>query len=131
MLGMKLNQPLCILCWVTALALSGVVLSVRGEDASQEKLPDGLKVIAIEARPAAVELKHKFDYRQLLIAGKLQSGETVDLTRMANRSKFRSPSAVSISRIPSASSAMCSRRFRAWAVTREPVTARRRAKQAS
>src|SRR3954471_3037461 len=79
----KLNQPLCFLCWLTALALTALVVAVRGEDAPQEKLPDGLKVVSIEARPAAIELKHKFDYRQLLIAGKLESGETVDLTRMA------------------------------------------------
>jgi hypothetical protein len=81
---MKLNQPLCILCWVTALALAGLVLSVRGDEGPREQLPEGLKVVAIEVRPAAVELKHKFDYRQLLITGKLESGETVDLTRMAS-----------------------------------------------
>jgi hypothetical protein len=92
---MKFNQPLCILCWVTALVLCGLVLSVQGQDATQETLPAGLKVVAIEAQPAAVELTHKFDYRQLLILGKLESGETVDLTRMATAA---SPgSAVSVS----------------------------------
>jgi hypothetical protein len=79
----KLNQPLCYLCWITALALAAIVATVRGEEASKESLPDGLKIVSIEARPAAVDLKHKFDYRQLLITGKLDSGETVDLTRMA------------------------------------------------
>lgn len=53
------------------------------DEPASEKLPDGLSVVAIEARPEKVELKHKFDYRQLLVAGKLASGETVDLTRMA------------------------------------------------
>src|SRR4051794_35712689 len=92
----KLNQPLCFLCWVTALALTALVVAVRGEEAAQEKLPDGLKVVSIEARPAAVELKHKFDYRQLLINGKLESGETVDLTRMAKATQESSAVTVSV-----------------------------------
>jgi hypothetical protein len=92
---MNLNRPLCILCWVTALALSAIALNVRGEDVPAEKLPDGLNVVAIEVRPAAVELKHKFDYRQLLVSGKLSTGETVDLTRMATPAQ--SGTAVSVS----------------------------------
>jgi hypothetical protein len=92
---MKLNRPLCIVCWASALALSALVLSVRGEDAAAEKLPDGLNVVAITAQPAGVELKHKFDYRQVLVSGKLDSGETVDLTRMAKPSQ--SGAAVSVS----------------------------------
>ncbi len=92
---MNLRRPLCILCWASALALSALVLSVRGDDAPTEKLPDGLKVVAIEARPASVELKHKFDYRQLLITGKLETGESVDLTRMAIASASGSVATVS------------------------------------
>src|SRR6478672_392143 len=80
---LKLNQPLCILCWVTALALAAIVATVRGDDPTKEQLPSGLNVVALEAKPAAIELKHKFDYRQVLITGKLESGETVDLTRLA------------------------------------------------
>jgi hypothetical protein len=52
-----------------------------------ETLPAGLKVVAIEARPASIELKHRFEYRQLLLTGHLESGETVDLTRMAKLAK--------------------------------------------
>jgi hypothetical protein len=72
-----------------------LVLSVRGDDATTEKLPDGLKVVAIEARTASVELKHKFDYRQLLITGKLETGESVDLTRMAAATASGSSATVS------------------------------------
>src|SRR5688572_20784561 len=93
--SMKLNRPLCILCWVTALALSAIALNVRGEEAAAEKLPDGLNVVAIEVRPAAVELKHKFDYRQLLVSGKLSTGETVDLTRLATPSQSGAAATVS------------------------------------
>jgi hypothetical protein len=81
------HRTFCVLCWLSALALSALVFSVRGEDAPAEKLPDGLNVVAIEVRPAAVELKHKFDYRQLLVSGKLDTGETVDLTRIARPSQ--------------------------------------------
>jgi hypothetical protein len=48
-----------------------------------EKLPAGLKVVAMEAYPSVVELKQHFDYRQLLLTGRLETGESVDLTRMA------------------------------------------------
>lgn len=53
--------------------------------AADEKLPAGLKVARVTAYPAKIELKHTFDYRQILITGHLESGETVDLTRMAKR----------------------------------------------
>jgi hypothetical protein len=92
---MNLRRPLCVLCWISALALSAFVLSARGEEAPAEKLPEGLKVVAIEVRPAAVELKHKFDYRQLLISGKLETGEIVDLTRMATPSQSGAATTVS------------------------------------
>jgi hypothetical protein len=78
----KANQPLCILCWVTALAFAALVATVRGDDPTAEQLPTGLKVVSIEAQPASIELQHKFDYRQVLITGKLASGESADLTRM-------------------------------------------------
>src|SRR6478735_11199055 len=80
---LKSNQPLCILCWVTALAFAALVATVRGDDPTAEQLPTGLKVVSIEAKPAAIELKHKFDYRQVLLTGKLATGESVDLSRMA------------------------------------------------
>ena len=71
---MQINKPLCILCWLVSLplALALLALTARG----QEQLPAGLTVASIEVRPAAVELKHRFDYRQLLVTGKLSSGES-------------------------------------------------------
>lgn len=47
-----------------------------------ETLPEGLQVVSLEVKPAAIELKHRFDYRQVVVSGKLSTGETVDLTRM-------------------------------------------------
>src|SRR5436305_14873975 len=81
---MKLNKPLCVLCWLASIpfALALMALDARG----QEQLPAGLNVASIEVRPAAVDLKHRFEYRQLLVTGKLNTGESVDLTRMAKPS---------------------------------------------
>jgi hypothetical protein len=78
---MKINRPLCILCWIVTLPLALMLLASPAN--GQEQLPPGLNVVSIEARPATIELKQHFDYRQVLITGKLDSGETVDLTRMA------------------------------------------------
>src|SRR5262249_11863029 len=80
---MSYKQPFCILCWITALIAMSFAIVARGADVPGETLPAGITVVRSKARPASVELKHKFDYRQLLITGKLQTGETVDLTRMA------------------------------------------------
>ena len=82
---MKSNRLFCVLCWIAGLSLAATLglASLATNARGQEKLPDGLNVIAIEAQPAAVELKHRFDYRQVLVLGKLDTGEVVDLTRMA------------------------------------------------
>jgi hypothetical protein len=54
---------------------------------AQEKLPPGAKVIKVEAQPAAVTLKGPFDYVQLLVVGQLDSGERIDVTRIATLDK--------------------------------------------
>ena len=51
--------------------------------AEAEKLPPGAKVVKIEVLPGQIDLKHRFDYRQLLLTGVLASGETLDVTRLA------------------------------------------------
>ena len=71
----------CWLCWLTALPIALMLLALQ--TARGEELPAGLKVVALEVRPTSVELKHKFDYRQILVTGKLDTGESVDLTRIA------------------------------------------------
>ncbi len=49
---------------------------------ADETLPPGAKVVAIEARPTSIDLKHRFDYAQLLLTARLESGERVDVTRL-------------------------------------------------
>jgi hypothetical protein len=68
--------------WLVAVAAMTLTLAGTGVRA-QEKLPPGAKLLRVEAQPAAVELKHPFEYRQLLLIGELASGERIDVTRMA------------------------------------------------
>jgi hypothetical protein len=79
--NMHCKRTYCWLCWVTAIPLALMLMALAA--AQGEELPAGLKVVAIEVRPSAVELQHRFDYRQMLITGKLETGESVDLTRIA------------------------------------------------
>src|SRR5688572_13306285 len=78
---MHTKQTFCWLCWLTAIPLALVLMAITS--ARGEELPAGLKVVSIELRPATAELKHRFDYRQILVTGKLDTGESVDLTRIA------------------------------------------------
>lgn len=48
-----------------------------------ESLPEGTKVVSLSAEPAAVELKRRNDYAQLIITAHLDNGDTVDVTRLA------------------------------------------------
>lgn len=50
---------------------------------TQESLPPGAKVVKVEAKPAAIDLKHPYDYRQVLLTGVLDNGDRLDVTRMA------------------------------------------------
>ncbi|MDB5313638.1 MAG: hypothetical protein JWO38_7840, partial [Gemmataceae bacterium] len=60
-----------------------LLLAAPGFAAAQEKLPDGAKILKLEARPAAVTLTGPFAYAQLLVTARLDSGEAVDVTRIA------------------------------------------------
>ncbi|MFM8274021.1 MAG: DUF1549 domain-containing protein, partial [Gemmata sp.] len=50
---------------------------------AQDKLPDGATVARLDVRPAKVELKGPFAYSQLLVLATLDTGETLDATRIA------------------------------------------------
>lgn len=77
---MHSNKLFCWLCWVVA--MFALAIQVRGES-----LPEGLKIVSMEAIPAKIDLKDRFDNRQLLVLGKLDTGETVDMTRIAKQSQ--------------------------------------------
>ena len=66
---------------IVAFGLATALCTVaHGEE---EQLPAGLKVVAVESYPQQIQLSHRFDYRQVLLTGRLENGETIDLTRMA------------------------------------------------
>lgn len=79
------RRPLCVACWATAIAIASCIAisGLAAHSHGQEKLPDGLTVVAIDASPQKVELSHPLDYRQLLLVGTLDDGQQVDLTRIA------------------------------------------------
>jgi hypothetical protein len=61
---------------------------------AQEKLPPAAKLTKIDVRPSSVTLNGPFSYSQLLVTGTLDSGETLDVTRIA---KVEVPSCLAIS----------------------------------
>lgn len=60
--------------------------AAAADNPSPGNLPAELKIVGLEVRPAQFELSQPFDYRQLLVSGKLDTGESVDLTRHAQAS---------------------------------------------
>lgn len=49
---------------------------------SAEQLPKQAVVASLDVQPKSIELTDRFDYAQLLVTGKLATGETMDVTRM-------------------------------------------------
>jgi hypothetical protein len=91
---MKSKRIACVLCWLAGSALLLLAAGSQRGDAA-ETVPDGIKIVALESFPPAVELSHRFDYRQLVVMGKVASGESVDLTRIAKMSA--APAIISVS----------------------------------
>jgi WD40 repeat protein/mono/diheme cytochrome c family protein len=57
---------------------------LRGDDRQEkEALPAGAKVSSIQVVPASITLSTPVEYAQILVSAKLATGETVDVTRMA------------------------------------------------
>ncbi|TXT37890.1 MAG: WD40 repeat-containing protein [Planctomycetota bacterium] len=52
------------------------------EKPETESLPNGAKVVGLEVIPATIKLTSPFDYVQLLVTAKLDSGDRVDVTRL-------------------------------------------------
>ncbi len=74
-----------ITCAFWTIACGAVVLGMAAAASAQEaeKLPPGRKVVRLETQPASIELKHQYDYRQLLLTGHLDNGDQIDVTRIA------------------------------------------------
>ncbi len=52
------------------------------ESVETEVLPKGAVIASLDVQPKEVRLGNRFAYVQLLVTGKLKSGETIDVTRM-------------------------------------------------
>ena len=64
----------------------GLVPAKQDEAVETETLPSGSTVASLEVEPKEVLLNGRFSYVQLLVTGKLASGETIDVTRMVDPS---------------------------------------------
>ncbi len=62
------------------LALVGLAVPAL---AAKEELPEGAKIVSLEANPAQVELNGKYAYAQMIVTASLASGDRLDVTRMA------------------------------------------------
>src|SRR5438309_47258 len=68
---------------LTAVLALAAALTTTAAAPAQEKLPPGAKVVRLEVFPKTIDLKHPFDYRQVLLTAVLQSGDRIDVTRTA------------------------------------------------
>jgi hypothetical protein len=81
---MKLDRFARRGCWCSVAALLALTVSAS---AAEEKLPTNAKVARIEALPAAITLKTPFEYTQLFLTAQLESGDRIDVTRLAQIEK--------------------------------------------
>ena len=85
-----------------ALAIT-LALFTGAAPAQEEKLPPGAKVVRLETLPQSIDLKHRFDYRQVLVTAVLQTGERVDVGGPSSAAVVEElPGSVSGPRLPSA-----------------------------
>jgi hypothetical protein len=73
--------------WLASLGLVSPLLA-------QEKIPAGAKLTHLSVQPANVELQHPYEYRQLIVSGTLDTGDTIDVTRLV---QVAAPASVKLS----------------------------------
>ncbi len=56
--------------------------AAKADDVPAEKLPAGATLTKLEVQPAKVQIAGKFDTVQLVVTGRLASGDAIDVTRM-------------------------------------------------
>ncbi len=85
--SVRVRWAACLLVGTIGLPLSAAADPAKeaADEAPKatESIPDGRRVTAIEVFPSAVEIADRYRYRQILVTGVLDSGERVDLTRLA------------------------------------------------
>jgi hypothetical protein len=66
----------------SSLASTGTVAPKQADVVEPESLPAGAKLVSLDIQPPVVQLNTPFAYTQLVVTGKLESGESIDVTRM-------------------------------------------------
>lgn len=74
--------------WLATLVAAAAGSAARAGETTDrqppaESVPAGAKVVRLEVHPDSVSLKRPFDYAQLIIAARLDTGDVVDVTRIA------------------------------------------------
>ena len=66
----------------------GTAVPPKQEEAVEtEMLPKGASLASLEVLPGEIRLSNRFAYVQLLVTGKLATGEMLDVTRMVETSR--------------------------------------------
>jgi WD40 repeat protein len=68
----------------SALASAETLAPKQEEPVETETLPKGAVLTSLDVQPAKIELNTPFSYTQLIVTGRLDSGETIDVTRMVD-----------------------------------------------
>ncbi|MCA9150452.1 MAG: hypothetical protein KDA92_14170, partial [Planctomycetales bacterium] len=81
----RVCRTLIFACWATTLSAGGVtrVFADESGNGEPETIPTGVEILGIRTWPEQVELRAPWDVAQLLITGEIESGQQIDLTRMA------------------------------------------------
>ncbi len=94
----RLNQRVAQRLISTCLALAMCGVNAASADEAQppaapvaEQIPAGLQLVSVTAWPSRIQLQNPWDVTQILITGQLDTGEQIDLTRLA---KLAMPSTV-------------------------------------
>jgi WD40 repeat protein/mono/diheme cytochrome c family protein len=62
-----------------------VQVALRVDDRKErEALPAGAKVAALEVQPKEIRFGRRYEYAQVIVSAKLETGETIDVTRMVD-----------------------------------------------
>ncbi len=80
----KARHTSTVLLLLALLASSTGTLRAEQDLELDEAIPSGRKLTAIEAFPDSIELTNRYSYRQVVLTGTLDSGERLDVTRLAS-----------------------------------------------
>jgi len=61
---------------------SKLVIPANEQEVKPVPLPIGNPLIGLTVQPGKIELGHRYDYQQIIVNGKLKSGDVIDVTRL-------------------------------------------------